>query len=114
MSQNNYQYDTSSGLGAGIFGITMLICIGMSMIYLPPYLMNNPPICEQEAKIKKIIAIESGDAKVQLENGKIIKHPTRNYNIKEQKFEYKINTSEPICISYKNPIDYYLHYFFVR
>lgn len=108
MSLNNNKSSESQQII--IFAVLIVTIFLLLFLYLPSYVLNNPPICKQEDTVKEILAISGTKAKIKISDGSIRNEKIEKYNNQEQKFNSYIKVNKPICLKYKNPFDYYLAY----
>lgn len=112
MTTENIHSESSTALGVAMFGGLLIIALSILLIYLPSYINNNPPVCEQEAIIKEILVSNGSTAKVKLDNGSIKDLKVNQYSVIEKKFNYDLQVDKSVCLVYKSSLDYFLSYMF--
>lgn len=96
----------SDSLRVAAFGLVFMGTLLMMGRYLPVYLTNNPPVCEQQGNVEEIIALSGNQAKVKLADGSIKMQPIENYDSDKKDFKNHIETNQAVCLKYENPVIY--------
>lgn len=109
-SNKNIKGEIPSELQSGIFGGLLVITLIFLILYLPVYMMNNPPVCIQETKVEEIISVAASKASIKISDGTIINQIIKKYDKQENKFKIYVKINEPVCLKYQSSLDYYLAY----